>query len=183
MAGKLASSVVCEDGTCNAANLLVRGDKISFVSLEQVAKVGEYELDEKKMPSDLWLPRGHVLVHDTTGVALDRCDLYVVKWHTKTTNKAHRLNPAPSEEELEAARTYFGSDGRFMRGAVDIPKGPWQLHSQVRFIRYQRVGTHSGSYEHKYEVPVDLLYCKRPLAWRLPLPSGCVVDARGFVYP
>lgn len=183
MAGRIASTTVCESGTCNAANLLVRGDKISFVSVEQVEKVGEHPLDEKKMPSDLWLPGRHVLVHDTVGSALTQCDFYVVKWYPPATRTRHRSNPQPSEQELEAARLYFGSDGRFTRGTVDIPNGPWHLLAQVRFIRYQRVGMHGGSYEHKYEVPVELHYCKRPLAWRLPLPTGCVVDARGFVWP
>lgn len=183
MAGRLARATVCESGTCSTSNLLVRGDCVSFVSVEQVEKFGEHPLDEKKMRSDLWLPRGYVLVHDTTGNTLNRCDFYVVKWRGSGPRKSHSSNPEPSADELDAARLYFGSDGRFTRGAVDIPKGPWQSHTQVRFIRYRRVGMHGGNYEHKYEVPVELHYSTRPLAWRLPLPSGCVVDARGFVYP
>lgn len=159
--------------------MLVRGDRVSFVSVEREKQTGAHELDEKRMPSDIVIPAGYVLVGDTTGAVFDRCNFYVVKWH----DGGQRVGTAKGNEALQHAQEYFGDGATLRSGAVDIPKGPWQRVAKVKYIRYRRVGEHAGSYEHTYEIPVDLQYCKSPLAWRIPLPQGCVVDERGFVWP
>lgn len=185
-AGKVAEAEVCDECSCAVSHLLVRGDVISFVSVEQTKLKGplsdEEKRNERKLPSDIKIPRNYVLVHDTTGTILDRCDMYVVRWRKTSVRNASNMRTDMNEEALRNAQQYFGADDlRF--GSVDIPKGPWHRVARIKHIRYRRVGVHSASYDHEYEVPVDLLYCKKPLAWRLPLPNGCIVDERGFVWP
>lgn len=179
MTARLAQTKICESGYCELGDLLVRGDQISFVSTEQVRAVGRHKLDPVAMPSDVVLPDDYVLVHDPVGTLLNKCDLYVVRWRNATRNRAPTVRP----ELLRSARAYFGSGSRITRGTVDIPKGPWHRVAKVQFIRYRREGDDSNPYEHEYDVPVSLLDSTRPLAWRLPLPEGCIVSARGFVRP
>jgi hypothetical protein len=158
--------------------MLVRGDRISFVSTEQVRRVGAHELNDKKMPSDLVCPPSYVLVGDPSGTMFDNCHFYVVKW---SQSRAKRSNIEP--EAKERADEYFGSTRGLQVGSVDIPKGPWQRVAKVKYIRYRRFGEHAGNYEHTWEFPVTLQVSQNPLAWRVPLPQGCVVDERGFVWP
>jgi hypothetical protein len=137
------------------------------------------------MPSDLLLPRSHVLVHDTTGELLNRCDLYAVRWHTQRRSNAGAASGIAdiSTDALDDAKQYFGISSRLQYGVVDIPDGRWQRFCRVQFIRYRRAGNQGGLFEHEYEPSIDLYACKSPLAWRIALPSGCVVDERGFVWP
>lgn len=179
MTARLANTKICDAGYCELGDLLVRGDRISFVSLEQIDKVGHHKLDPVAMPSDVVLPESYVLVHDPGGTLLSKCDLYVVKWRSTAKNRATIVRP----ELMRTARAYFGSNSHITRGTVDIPKGRWQRVAKVQFIRYRREGDDNNNYEHEYDVPVDLMYCRTPLAWRLPLPEGCIVNARGFVRP
>lgn len=177
--GRVAKTKVCERGVCDVGHLLVRGDRVSFVSTEQVRRVGRHKLDAVNMPSDVELPDDYVLVHDTTGKLLNRCDLYVVRWHKGSSNLGHNV----SQELIRSAHDYYGFETPVTFGRVDIPKGKWHRLAKVAFIRYRRVGDSPGMFEHEYDVPVMLYDMTRPLAWRLPLPEGCVVDARGFVRP
>lgn len=179
MTARLGTARICDSGYCELADLLVRGDRISFVSVEQVQRVGRHKLDAVAMPSDVTLPESFVVVHDPTGTLLNKCDMYFVKWRSATRKRAPTVRP----ELIKIARAYFGSRSRITRGTVDIPKGPWHRECEVQFIRYRREGDDRGDYEHEYDVPVRLLYSTRPLAWRLPLPEGCVVNSHGFVRP
>lgn len=189
-AGRVAEAEVCESGTCNVGNLLVRGDRVSFVSCEKWKrlKTAGYRRREEggrviwtpRVPnSDVKLPRGHVVVHDTTGNLLSQCDLYIVKWHSKTGISSSEL----PHDELRVAREYYGDNVPIKCGSVDIPQGPWRKVGKVKFIRYFRAGQQQDTYEHEYEPAVLLCDSSRPLAWRLALPIGCVVDDRGFVWP
>ena len=157
----------------------MRGDRISFVSVEQVKKVGRHKLDADKMPADVVLPEDFVLVHDTAGSLLNRCELFIVRWHKGGTD----LAPNRTSRALADAREYFGRDVPLQMGEVDVPKGPWHRVAKVAFIRYRRAGNSGGMYEHEYDTPVFLLDTTKPLAWKLALPDRCVVDARGFVRP
>ena len=168
----------CSDEVCT--ELLVRGDQIGFVSVEQARKIGCNEseckehLDESAMPSDIKLPASFVLVHDTEGTLLSRCDFYVVRW-----KGARADNP---EDLPKAVRKYFGNEARIQAGSVDIPEGPWKKVCKVAFIRYRRPGFEKG-FSHGYDPAVTLYVTKKPLAWKLALPEGCVVTERGFIKP
>lgn len=189
--GRLAEATVCDTGACYTSHLLVRGTHIEFVTVDQLRRYGcgngrqkapkECRLDPRRVPSDVRLPRSHVLVHDTTGYLLDKCELYVVRWRG-----ARRRNPTSDDPAMIDAEKYFvtedGSPVPIRTGSVEIPDGAWRKVARVKYIRYRRAG-YQTPFEHEYDVPVDLEDTMRPLAWRLPLPEGCVVDNRGFVRP
>lgn len=174
----LAETEQCDEDYCTVSHMLVRGDKISFVSTEQADRVGVHHLDDGKMPSDIALPEDFVLVHDTSGVLFDRCHMYIVRWHsaTKTVSDVH-------QDDIKAARSYFGNGSRLKVGDVEVPEGRWNRIGEIRFIRYRRAGNARGNYEHEFKPPVVLYSTQSGLAWKLRLPDGCIVDERGFVRP
>ncbi len=175
---RIAEVEVCENNVCELGHLLVRGDHVSFVSTEQARRIGERKLDPVAMPSDIRLPPSYVLVNDASGRLLNKCDIYVVRWRTSRRREVSDVHRA----DLAAAQDYFGSSAQIRSGFVDIPRGPWKRVARVRFIRYSRFGFNKA-FEHRYQAPVDLLSSIQPLAWRIPLPEGCVIDSRGFVRP
>jgi hypothetical protein len=179
MRARLAQATVCNTGYCRTGTLLVRSTHLEFVSVEQVRRVGRHKLDYYAMPSDIVVPPEFVLVHDTEGRVLSRCDMMIVR-----DKKARVARAQVTQVVLTDAQAYFG-DGRPMPIArVDIPKGAWHRVGKVAFIRYRRAGHAQGFYEHEFSHPVDLMVTAGgPVAWRMPLPSGCVVDSRGFVSP
>ena len=188
--GRVAEAEVCETGMCDLGFMLIRGDRVSFVSEEKMTRLkaaGFKRVEENgrviwtpRVPkADIVLPRGYVVVHDTHGVLLSKCDLYIVKWHS-----SGGLMPADlPHQQLKAAQSYYGAKTPIKCGQVDIPEGPWRELGRVSFIRYFRAGEQQDNYEHEFDPPVDLCDTKQPLAWRLPLPEGCSVDDRGFVWP
>lgn len=165
----------CSTGTCHVTQNLVRGDRVSFVSVEQTKKVGIHPLDEAAMPSDIILPPDFVVVQDENGILFDRCHMHVVRWHPKRT----RL----SKNDIEVAQRYYGRSVKPRGGEVEVPKGPWRRVAKIAFIRYRREGELKGNYEHPFKPHVFLYATKNPLAWKLKLPDGCIVDERGFVRP
>lgn len=177
---RVAQAKVCEDGSCSVGDLLVRGDHIAFVSTEQVRRVGRHKLDAEAMPSDVVLPASFVLVHDTTGEHLNRCEMFITRWRGRPLHRVPTVHPKAYRD----AEDYFGHGRRIKIGSVDIPKGPWHRVAKVQFIRYLRVGEREGWYEHEFSTPVNVFdNGSRQLAWRLSLPDGCRVDDRGFVRP
>lgn len=185
--GRLADATVCDARGCYSSHFLVRGTRIEFLSVEGLKKSGakrETKNDlvywSPRMPkADIVLPTGYVLVHDTVGALLSKCDLYVVRWRSGGSKEI-------PNDILEDAHKYF-IDGKNRQlplsyGSVEIPGGPWDLETKVALIRYRRPGF-SRPFEHAYDPAVEVHYCERPLAWRLPLPSGCIVDSHGFVWP
>ena len=174
----LAEAEVCDDEVCTTSHLLVRGDKISFVSSEQAARVGVHPLDDTKMPSDIELPADFVLVHDTSGVLFDRCHMYIVRWRS-----AGKKLADVHQDDVKVAREYFGKGSRLNVGDVEVPEGRWNRIAKIRFIRYRRAGHARGNYEHEFDPPVYLYSTQGGLAWKLRLPDGCIVDERGFVRP
>lgn len=195
---RIAEATICDAKGCYDGHLMVRGDQISFLSVQrwkQLQKQGYKREVEKgdviwspEMPeSDVKLPSDFVLVHDTTGELLSKCDFYVLKWRGRRGAKSMRNSiQTINEQLLEDAREYFVSEsGRELRpghGSVEIPDGSWTKVASVQFIRYRRPGF-VKPFEHDYDPAVDVYDCMSPLAWRLPLPTGCVVDSRGFVWP
>jgi len=193
--GRVAEATVCDTGGCYTSHLLVRGTHIEFVSTDQIRKYGcgngtskapkECRLDPSRLPSDIRLPRSHVLVHDTTGQLLDKCELYVVKWRGAKKARGQHILATGDQAIVDAENYFVGQDGRpvpIRAGSVEIPQGPWRPVAKIKFIRYRRAGFRKA-FEHEYAVPVDLEDTMRPLAWRLPLPEGCIIDNRGFVRP
>lgn len=180
----VAKAEVCDSRACELGHLLVRGDRIEFVSTEQVRAVGRHPLNADAMPSDIVLPPSYVLVQDTTGLLLDRCNFFIVRWR----GRRRKLSSDVQPEELQAATEYFGHD-RIQEGDVDIPTGDWSSmrdnegkRLKIAFIRYRRHG-YDKPFEHPYEPAVHLYENTRVDAWRLVLPDGCHVDSRGFVRP
>lgn len=174
----MTAGIATACSTQGCGPLLLRGDRVSFVSVEQEKRTGAHPLDDKRMPSDLVVPPGFVLASDPSGEIFDRCNFYVVRFR-----KGQKLVSHGGTEATTFAREYYGEGARLVYGAVDIPKGRWHRVAKVKYIRYRRMGKYAGSYEHTYEIPVDLEYSSQPLAFRIPLPEGCVVDERGFVWP
>jgi len=178
----------CNSKLC--AHLLVRGDQIEFVSLEQARRVKcgpkscPTALDEKAMPSDIKLPRSYVLVHDTTGDLLSRCEFYVVDYYPTKINDVSKLH----QNDIEAARSYFSMGDnptdtiRLATGRIVLPKGPWKRTAKIRLIRYRRHNYEMG-FEHLYDPPVWLSFSERSRAWKLSLPNSCVVTQDGFIKP
>lgn len=130
------------------------------------------------MPSDIVLGKNFVLVEDPSGTYLERCDFYIVRWSSR--KPSSNLTTTSIDDIVN---DYFGDEHRLVHGSVDIPKGPWQRVCEVAFIRYRRAGYASGDYEHPYDPPVVLFQNEGVPAFKLALPSGCVVDDRGFVTP
>lgn len=171
-------AVICDAKACTPRDLFVRGDRVSFVSTEQAERVGIHPLDDAKMPSDIVLPKDYVIVNDPSGRYLRKCDYYVLPWSNIAPNGA-RL----TTNVARMVADYFGEDANPQHGGVDIPDGKWHRVAQIAFIRYRREGDLRGNYEHPYNPAVWLYDTNKPLAWRIALPTGCVVDARGFVWP
>lgn len=174
---RVAEVEICDEKVCEIGHFLVRGDHVSFVSVEQVRRVGEHKLDPHRMPSDIRLPRGYVVVNDPTGRLLSKCDVYVLPWRRKRSFSRQQVHA----RDLAAAREYFGTDD-LRNGEIVIPEKKWTRVARVAFIRYRRYGF-TKPFEHRYDPPVDLFQHARPLGWRLPLPEGCLIDSRGFVRP
>jgi hypothetical protein len=178
MTARLARA--CDGSFCT--HMLVRGDKIEFVSARQSLASGctptscKIALNDRELESDIKLPPEFVLVHDTTGAVYDPCTVYFVRWRPEYDSIAS-VDP----EVLRDAKKYFGGPPeRF--GAVEIARGPWRHVMRVQHIRYCRP-RRTKCYNHHWNPAVLLEYCERPLAWRLRLPDGCVITDHGFIKP
>lgn len=192
---RIAEATACDTGGCYTGHLMIRGDRISFLSEEADKKLtkqgytrkvvdGDVHWDPEMPDSDIELPADYVLVHDTSGHLLTKCDLYIVSWSGVNSGRIHTEDI--DEKLLADAKEYFVSpNGNALsigHGSVEIPAGSWKRECLVKYVRYRRPGF-PKPFEHDYDPAVELMYCKRPLMWRLPLPNGCVVDSRGFVWP
>lgn len=184
----LVEAEVCESGLCQIGHLLVRGDRVSFVSDEQAKKSGAKRTvrdgrvywDPEAPKSDVKsIPPGYVVVHDATGTLLSSCDMYIVRFISTTSGQDEI-----SAEAISAAREYYGKNVRIKVGQVELPEGPWKrISGKMNMVRYRRAGDLADSYEHVWDPSVSLYDCENPIAWRMPLPEGCIVDPRGFVRP
>jgi hypothetical protein len=189
-APRVAEVEVCDEEACEIGHFLVRGDHVSLISTEQARRMGEKRIavadgesawrdrNGRQIVADIPLPPSYVLVHDAAGRLLDKCDIYVLRW----SGSRRQMESDMHRSDLRVAENYFGPQASIRGGFVDIPRGKWAPVTQVRFIRYRRFGFRNA-FEHRYDPPVNLLSTTRPLAWRLPLPEGCVIDSRGFVRP
>jgi hypothetical protein len=108
--------------------------------------------------------------------------------HSPDTNRRCSVYFGPYKRTREAvsqlpriASLYFGSDYDGRVAYIDIPSGAWRPVGKVDVIFYDRPGEHRDYYRHQFEKPVPLSANGR--FHRLSLPSGCVVNDRGFVSP
>lgn len=144
--------------------MLVRGDAVEF------EPEGGGEI--------ISLPSKYVFLHDHTGRLLRRCDFYVLPCARSMTQSV-RIDPTV----IRKAQDYYGQDVKLEHVNVDIPKASWHRVAQIQRIIYKRTGKHRGHYQHPYNQPVWLYASDAPPGWRVELPDGCIVDARGFVDP
>lgn len=184
---RVAEVEVCDEQVCETGHFLVRGDRVSFVSTdkttrEQIDRLRSTDPDgtvrwKRFIQSDVPLPPSYVLVHDAAGRLLNKCDVYVLRW----SSSRRQMESDMHRSDLRAAQDYFGPEARIRGGSIDLPGEDWAPIARIHIIRYRRYGF--GMFEHVYDTPVELQSTTRPLAWKLPLPDGCVIDSRGFVRP
>jgi hypothetical protein len=143
---------------------LVKGDQVSFVR----ARDGHV----------IYMPPSHVMVHDVHGELVRTCDLYVVPYvHT-------RNGASDSDKSLrKKAEEYYGKTTPLEMGTVDVPTQGWHRVAATYAIRYRRMGKHKGLYQHEFAELPWLEQNRSTLAFRLPLPDGCVLNDRGIVWP
>lgn len=128
---------------------------------------------------EIQLPSAFGMVHDPDGIVMDRCTVLVLLY----THVAHGELPI-THAERKAAEKYFGNDYEAVRVLVDFPTPLWILAGNVRAIEYARKGQRRGRRRHLFKGEATRLFAHRTLrAFKLVLPDGCVLDARGFVDP
>lgn len=124
------------------------------------------------------------LLIDEEGEVWPRCSILVGPYKRGTEDTALS----------KKAQRYFGRDYLAMRGKVTLPPrdlGAWAEIGQVRRIFYVRAGNVFGGtrFKHDYKrvrffvFPVATPLYRHGRFLRLELPSGCIVNWRGFVTP
>jgi len=143
---------------------LIKGDQVSFI--------------RKRDGHVIYMPPSFVMVHDVHGELVRSCDLYVVPY-------AHRENGTSSSDKslLRKAQEYYGKKTPLETGTVDVPTTGWHRVAATYKIQYRRMGNHKGLYEHEFSELPWLEQCRNTLAFKLPLPDGCVLNERGIVWP
>jgi len=143
--------------------LLVKGD-VRLLELDDGGRIA--------------LPPGWSQVHDPTGHKIPACTILVLQYTYPDDG-----GPPLTQSELREAEIYFGTAYIPTRVGVDIPSEPWIMVGHVRAISYARRGRHRGNKRHAFKVPVPLHAQPSRSAFRISLPQGCVLDARGYVWP
>jgi len=143
---------------------LVKGDEVSFV--------------RKRDGHVIYMPADFVMVHDVHGELVRSCDLFVVHY------QHGRNGTSQSDVSLKKkAVDYYGKNTPLETGAVDVPIDGWHRVAATYEIRYRRMGKHKGLYSHVFSELPWLEQCRHTLAFKLPLPDGCVLNERGIVWP
>jgi len=135
-----------------------------------------------------WLIKGREISFDTTdGETIELPIAYGMIHQPDGPKKCH-VYFGPYKKTKEAvtelpriANAYFGSDYKGHVAYIDIPSGKWRTVGEVDVIFYDRPGEHRDYYRHKFDRPIPL--SRNGKFYRLSLPSGCVVNDRGFVTP
>jgi hypothetical protein len=143
---------------------LVKGDQVSFVRMRDGHVI--------------YMPPSHVMVHDVHGELARTCDLFIVPY-------AHVKNgTSDSDKSLRSkAVDYYGKQTPLETGTIDVPTTGWHRVAATYAIRYRRMGRHRGLYEHDFSELPWLEQSRDALAYKLPLPEGCVLNERGIVWP
>jgi hypothetical protein len=129
-------------------------------------------------------PAGYGIIHDPDGESLPKCDVFIGPF-----KKSRR--PA---EMTRAAKAYFGSKYPGLQGSVNVPiDGPWTPIGETNQIWYRRgvdgrPALAKAPYYHPFykrgrKAKALILHRgPRGFLW-LSLPSGCILNERGFVWP
>jgi hypothetical protein len=118
-------------------------------------------------------PARYGLIHDPDGKQLPKCYVFIGPY--KTSKKP--------VEMTSDAKSYFGSDYKPTGAVVDVPDGDWHPMGDVVQIFYKREGKYKGKYFHLFAKRTTVVLSRCKSHFRLELPSGCIVNWRGFVYP
>jgi hypothetical protein len=160
--------------------LIVKGRSVAF------------DLEDR----EILVRRSSGLMHDPTGRSWPRCSLLIGPFQR---GRAARSD-APSYRD---AQSYFGRDAEVRQGEVDPPPRPlasWKRLGTVEQIWYTRAGMryrHRGKpspFRHPFNEPGILTRLfrgkgRRPVLYahgrflRLEMQRGCILDARGIVWP
>lgn len=146
-------------------SVIVKGDSVEFV------RTGDGHVFRA--------PTALVLVHDTKGSYLRKCDFYVVAYTFRSCSTCKA-----DAKALQEAERYYGSGAPLETGSLDLPRGAWKSLFSIDAIRYRRKGEHADHYQHRYASPQPLYFLDgRSPSFRIRSPDGCVANERGFVYP
>jgi hypothetical protein len=129
-------------------------------------------------------PKSAGLMRDGAGKDWPRCSILIGPYR-----KGRR------EASLDrAARSFYGPGYVARQGAVSLPPrelSEWSEMGTVRRIFYVRVGAIRGGERFKHHLrttrffvfPVRTVLYRHGRFLRIELPSGCIVNRRGFVWP
>lgn len=151
--------------------IVIRGREITFFEAGTGKKIA--------CPDDFFL------VHDVSGKTFRSCDVYAVRAYGSA------VPVESSDRAADAAKRWWGRDVDLVGWQVDVPRSGWKRVCQIDAIWYRRdaakdllIQKLDGPYQHRYDPPVQLYRTSAgPLAYRIALPDGCIVDERGFVDP
>jgi hypothetical protein len=138
------------------------------------------------------LPDDWGLIHDPSGIGVDRCELFIAPFIM-----GRRMNNSHLSKVGDDARSYYGYDQELHGVTVEIPEGPWERVGDIAVINYDRHGELKGPYYHDTDVPKRRserailmrqrtpkpLFGRRVKAFRISLPDGCRINAHGFIWP
>ena len=153
--------------------VLVKGDSVSF---------------EREDGHVLELPKHYVILHDTKGDYLRRCNFYIVPFDFSPCKVCE-----VRRDWIEEAKRYYGQDQELAYGQIRMLNGKWQKLADVTAIRYWREGEYAvdngeEGYRHEYKegrypTTQPLMYLPSRKAYHIMSPDGCVADHTGFRVP
>lgn len=121
------------------------------------------------------LPPSYRTLHDPTGAALPKCDVFFAP--IKRTSQKVDMG--------RAARRYFGPEHRGVIAILPrVKDGPWKVIGRVAVIYYARLGKRApGGFNHPFKSRQPTLSKSSRGYYKLSLGQGCLVDDRGYVFP
>jgi hypothetical protein len=157
------------ENPAGANGLVVLGNKVCFTNDD-----GSETL--------LKLPAHCCIVHDETGKRYDRCHVFFV---APAGRKRKAIDEA-DERAVKRAEAYYGKGVELGVQDYDIPASEgWRKvgdFPRIEYYRYSEV-VETGDYHHKWKSPMPVYQSKNGKAWKMPLPAGCQLSWRGFVWP
>ncbi len=168
---------------------MARGDKVQFLPVGVAVDRRPKKEEPYSIPSKLYeiLPKGHLVVADNRGIVLPRCDVFFLP-RVGGTKRLDEANTHP--DALAEAEDFYCDNGKcgdsdLGQSIIRLPKGAWDEVIETDWIEYYRwsMRVYSGKYHHGFKKPLTLYKNKSMQAWKLPLPDGCRLTWRGFVFP